>query len=213
MANFDEKGSLRSKINKLSVSINQQQEQLKKVKRFSRLGRQERRALRHAKREFSKSLARYKELTSGKTLETPKYKIHFDEKQKITDRYFDNQVEQKRAIQETYKGLSEKEAELFQKINRYQPFLPDFNRSDEAAVFARELDYQIGQSIVGSEENKDLKSLFNKIELFIKEEINDPSNLHLKKLSRNQSNVQLAQSQEVLEIQRAPQRPIKMPSM
>ncbi|HAP3021339.1 TPA: hypothetical protein ACOW76_001965 [Enterococcus faecalis] len=212
MDTFAKKNGLRSKINTLSVSINHRQEQLKKVKRFSRLGLQERRALRHYKKEFSEALARYKELTSG-IFETPKYEIHFSKNQKVTDRYFDDQAEQRRAIQETYKGLSEKEAELFQKINQHKPFLPDLTRSDEASMFARELDYQIGKSTIGSEENKDLKSLFNKIEPFIKEESNDSSNLHLKKLSRNQSNVQLTQSQEVLETQRAPQRSIKMPSM
>lgn len=194
--------SLKSKINMLSVSINRRQEQLKKVKRFSRLGLQERRTLRQDKKEFSKSLARYKELRIGNP--------------KVTDRYFDNQTEQRRAIQETYKGLSEREAELFQKINQYQPFLPDLNRSDEAVVFARELDYQIGKSIIGSEENKQLKSLFTKIEpSFLKEIMNDPNNAHLKKLSlsRNELNRQPTQSQETPKIQSAPQRSIKMPSM
>ena len=149
---FAEKKGLRSKINVLSVSINHRQERLKKVKRFSRLGIQERRALRHDKKEFSKALDRYKELAKGN--------------QKVTDRYFDNQAEQRRAIQETYKGLNEKEAELFKKI-----------------------------------------------EPSIKEEIEDPNNLHLKKLSQNQPKIQPNRSQETPEIQPAPQRSIKMPSM
>lgn len=196
---FAEKKGLRSKINILSVSINYRQEQLKKVKRFSRLGLQERRVLRHDKKEFSEALDRYKELAKGN--------------QKVTDRYFDNQAEQRRAIQETYKGLNEKEVELFQKINRHQPFLPDFDWNDEAAIFARELDYQIGKSTIGSEENKDLKSLFKKIEPSIKEEIKDPNNLHLKKMSQNQPKIQSNRSQETPEIQPAPQRSIKIPSM
>ncbi|EME7094142.1 hypothetical protein KI126_002055 [Enterococcus faecium] len=199
MDTIAEKKGLRSKINRLSVSINNREEQLKKVKLFSRLGIQERLALRHDKKEFSEALNQYKELAKGN--------------QNVTDRYFDNQAEQRRAIQETYKGLSEKEAELFQKINRNQPFLPDFDWNDEAAIFARELDYQIGRSRIGSEENKELKSLFSKIESSIEDEINDPSNLHLKKLSRNQPTIQPNQSQEVPEIQRAPQRSMKMPSM
>ncbi|NBA38101.1 hypothetical protein GVK96_01020 [Enterococcus hirae] len=201
MANFDEKRSLSSKINVLFVRINQRQEQIKKVKRFSRIGRQERRELRHDKREFNKALTRYKEI------------IHGTEKIEPTARYFDNQVEQKRAIQEMYKNLSEKEAELFQKINQHKPFLPNFNRSDEAATFARELDIQIGKSTIGSEENKELKSLFHKIESSIEEEINDINNLHLKKLSRNQPNIQQNRSQETPEIQPASQRSMKMPSM
>lgn len=199
MDTIAEKKGLRSKINRLSVSINNREEQLKKVKLFSRLGIQERLALRHDKKEFSEALNQYKELAKGN--------------QNVTDRYFDNQAEQRRAIQETYKGLSEKEAELFQKINRNQPFLPDFDWNDEAAIFARELDYQIGRSRIGSEENKELKSLFSKIESSIEDEINDPSNLHLKKLSRNQPTIQPNQSQEVPEIQRAPQCSMKMPSM
>ncbi|HHB0713254.1 hypothetical protein [Enterococcus faecium] len=199
MDTIAEKKGLRSKINRLSVSINNREEQLKKVKLFSRLGIQERLALRHDKKEFSEALNQYKELAKGN--------------QNVTDRYFDNQAEQRRAIQETYKGLSEKEAELFQKINRNQPFLPDFDWNDEATIFARELDYQIGRSRIGSEENKELKSLFSKIESSIEDEINDPSNLHLKKLSRNQPTIQPNQSQEVPEIQRAPQRSMKMPSM
>ncbi|EME3504086.1 hypothetical protein UL360_002505 [Enterococcus faecium] len=199
MDTIAEKKGLRSKINRLSVSINNREEQLKKVKLFSRLGIQERLALRHDKKEFSEALNQYKELAKGN--------------QNITDRYFDNQAEQRRAIQENYKGLSEKEAELFQKINRNQPFLPDFDWNDEAAIFAKELDYQIGRSTIGSEENKELKSLFSKIESSIEGEINDPSNLHLKKLSRNQPNIQPNQSQEAPEIQRAPQRSMKMPSM
>ncbi|MGM0229041.1 hypothetical protein IGJ28_001103 [Enterococcus sp. AZ091] len=201
MDTIAEKKGLRSKINMLSVSINNREEQLKKVKQFSRLGLQERRALRHDKKEFAEAVDRYKELI--KTKSNPK----------VMDRYFDNQAEQRRAIQETYKGLSEKEAELFQKINRNQPFLPNFDWNDEAAIFARELDYQIGKSTIGSEENKELKSLFHKIESSIEEEINDPSNLHLKKLSRNQPNIQPNHSQEMPEIYRAPQRSIKMPSM
>lgn len=199
MDTFAEKKGLRSKINMLSVSINNREEQLKKVKLFSRLGIQERLALRHDKKEFSEALNQYKQLAKSN--------------QNVTDRYFDNQAEQRRAIQETYKGLSEKEAELFQKINRNQPFLPDFDWNDEAAIFAKELDYQIGRSTIGSEENKELKSLFSKIESSIEDEINDPSNLHLKKLSRNQPTIQPNQSQEAPEIQRAPQRSMKMPSM
>lgn len=199
MDTIAKKKGLRSKINMLSVSINNREEQLKKVKLFSRLGIQERLALRNDKKEFSGALNQYKELAKGN--------------QNVTDRYFDNQAEQRRAIQETYKVLSEKEAELFQKINRHQPFLPDFDWNDEAAIFARELDYQIGKSTIGSEENKYLKSLFKKIEPSIKEEIKDPNNLHLKKMSQNQPKIQSNRSQETPEIQPAPQRSIKIPSM
>ncbi|MFB5292254.1 hypothetical protein ACE4WU_05035 [Enterococcus faecalis] len=200
MANLDEeRGLLRTKINVLSVDMNKRQEQLKKLKRFSRLALQERRALHWDKKEFSKSLARYKELTSVNS--------------KISDRYFDDQVEQRRAIQETYKEFSEREVELFQKINQYKPFLPDLHRSDEASIFAREFDYQIGKSTIGSEETKDLKSLFKKIKPFIKEEIKDPNNLHLKKLSQNQPTIQPNRSQETPKIQSVPQRSIKIPSM
>lgn len=200
MANLDEERYfLRAKINVLSVDMNKRQEQLKKLKRFSRLALQERRALRWDKKEFSKSLARYKELISVNP--------------KISDRYFDNQVEQRRAIQEIYKEFSEREVELFQKINQYKPFLPDLYRSDEASIFAREFDYQIGKSTIGSEKTKDLKSLFKKIKPFIKEEIKDPNNLHLKKLSQNQPTIQLNRSQETPKIQSVPQRSIKMPSM
>ncbi|EOS7966783.1 hypothetical protein ACNZ61_002806 [Enterococcus hirae] len=209
----DEKASLRNRINVLSVAIQSGEEQIKKIKRFSHFGRKVRRNLRQDKREFAQLLARYKELTSGKTFETPKQILQFSEKQKITDVYFENLKEQKEAIQEFYPNLTEKEAELFQQINRNKPFLPDLHWNDEAAIFAREFDYQIGKSMIGSEENKDLKSLFKKIEPLIGEEVNNPDNLHLRKLSRNQPSRHVDRSQEAPQIERAPQRSIKMPPM
>lgn len=210
---LDEKASLRNRINVLSVAIQSGEEHIKKIKRFSRFGMKVRRNLRQDKREFAKLLDRYKELTSGKIFETPKQILKFSEKQKITDIYFENLKEQRQAIQEIYPNLTEKEAELFQQINRNKPFIPDLHWNDEAAIFAKELDYQIGKSTVGSEKNKELNSLFHKIESSIEEEINCPDYQHLKKISRNQPCMSVNQPQEAPKIQQAPQRSMKMPSM
>lgn len=195
MTPVDEKIELRKIINTVTGSIEKRQKRISKLRHFSRIGRQERKYLRQEKSDLKNCLSRYQELLNSK------------DKHDVTKKYFENLAEQKEAIQNLYKELSEQEVELFQKINKNRPFIPDFNRNDEVSEFAYSLDCQIGKSNIGSNQNKNLKSLFYKVEPYINDKITNPSILHLEKLSQNKPNLKPKKTQEV------PKISMKMPSM